>query len=650
MKGGKIRLPAVAALVFLAAAGLSGQSAEEQRLIFVQAESHYLYGEYELANPLYLILDDLMPDNASIKFKIGDCYLNIPDERSKAVSYLEEASRNADAESRPEQMRETKAPLEAWFSLASAYRMNNELDKAINTYQAYLRLITDAGLDANTEFVKQQITACQNAIRLMQEPVDIRSENLGSVVNQGAVNFNPAISYDGNSMVFSENRGLENAIFYTIRERGVWQTPIEITEQLGDALDCHATALNTEGTELYLYKSDNFDGNIYVSTLVNDRWTKIRKLNRNINTKYYESHASISHDGQRLYFTSNRPGGQGELDIYMSVRGSGDNWGKPVNLGATINTPFNENTPFITDDDLMLFFSSEGHTNMGGYDIFRSTSLGQAWKSPENLGYPVNSTDDDLFFQPHNNGNSGFYSLYTGYKNREIIRVDFGTAAGTELYEITGKCSLSSDSIEISDMEKSVSLLNLVRGDTIGTMNPDTISSAYSFEVKTGIYRLIFMGKGHLTETRDTIITALNPDREIRIDVILNPDPDWVPDKPAEPDTVYEKIDMSAIPSVAAIDSSILVTHMLVRDVGDMAIEDDKVLYYTVQVMALHNPVDVSYFRHISDMVVIYNDTDKFYRYTTGKFATREEAYAYRLQLITKGYPDEIFVKKVFRE
>jgi hypothetical protein len=110
---------------------------------------------------------------------------------------------------------------------------------------------------------------------------------------------------------------------------------------------------------------------------------------------------------------------------------------------------------------------------------------------------------------------------------------------------------------------------------------------------------------------------------------------------------VYDKINLSEIPTVSAIDTSLLIRNMNVYDVGDKNIKDSDVLYYTVQVIALHNPVDVSYFKYITDMKVMYNDVDKFYRYTTGRFPTREEAYSLRLELIRKGYPEEIFIKKV---
>jgi len=615
----KVRILALTVLLLIPAYLSVGQTAEEQRALFAEAQSHYLFGEYELANPLYLILNEFLPDNYNIRFKIGDCYLNIPDERSKAISYLEDAVKHSSAAAKPDNLRETSAPLEAWFSLATAYRMNNELDKAINTYQTYLKLATESKSEINADFVNQQITACRNAIRLMEEPIEVEKISLGPVINQGSVNFSAVISFDGNSMVFAENRGLENAIFYTIKERGVWQPPVEISIQLGDARDCHPTSLNADGTELYLYKNDNYDGNIYVSNLSGGNWSKIRSLNRNINTRYYESHAAVSANGKKLYFTSNRPGGYGELDIYVAEKTTGDEWGVPVNLGATINTPFNEDTPFITANDSLLVFASEGHSSMGGYDIYRSVNLGQAWKSPENLGYPINSTDDDLFFQPFDNASRGYYSLYTGYKNREIFTINLGAVSGAEEFEIRGFFSLADTTVRFNE-NYSIYLINLIKGDTLDIAFPNEFTGLYTFINKAGTYRITYTGLGYLSQTTDTTILPSHPSTSVRIDVSLQPDPDYRPEEV-----------------------------IVVKDVGDAG-DDAMILYYTVQVMALHKPVDVTYFTHITDMVVLYNDIDKFYRYTTGRFKTREEAYSYRLQLIAKGYPNEIFIKKVFRE
>jgi len=525
---------------------VSAQSSDEMKNIFAKAESYYLYEEYELANQLYLLLDT--KDNFNIKYKIGNCYLNIPGEKEKSIKYLEDAVKNASYDSNPESFKEKRAPIDVYFSLSKAYMINNQLENAMNTLQTFNKLVKETtpkkGMK-NLDYIEQQIQACKNAIQFKDHPVTFSKKALGSDFEQGSMNDNAAVSFDGNTIAFTERRGIINAIFYSKKERGKWQTPIEITTVLKAGEDCSTCSLNSDGTEMFLYKTDNYDGAIYSSNFVNGSWTPIKKLNKYINTKFYESHASISADGKKLYFASNRDGGQGNLDIYVSEKdGSGD-WGPAVNLGSEINTAFNEDTPFITQNDSVLYFCSEGHSSMGGFDIFRSQRTGKTWGTPTNIGFPINSTDDDKFFQPVNNGLNAYYSMTTGYKKKDIFYLDMGMT------------------------------------------------------------------------------------------------------KITQPPVVYDKINLTLIPTVTSVDSSMLIRNLNVSDVGDLNIKDSDVLYYTVQVMALHKPVDVAYFKYITDMKVMYNDHDKFYRYTTGRFPTREEAYSLRLELIRKGYPDEIFIKKV---
>jgi hypothetical protein len=383
-------------LVFFPVAA-SSQSSNEMKNIFAQAESYYLYEEFELANQLYLLLET--PDNLNIKYKIGTCYLNIPGEKEKSIPYLEEAVKSASYDSKTESFKEMRAPLDAYFSLAKAYMINNELEKGLNTLETFNKLARDTktkGGMRNLEYIDQQIQACKNAILYKENPVIFSKIILGGDFSQGSINDNPAVSFDGNTIVYTERRGTVNVIFFSKKERGRWQPPIEITPQLNAGEDCSSCSLNNDGTELFLYKTDNYDGAIYSSNYIDGAWTPIKKLNKNINTKFYESHAAISSDGKKLYFTSNRDGGQGNLDIYVSEKDVTGDWGPAVNLGASVNTPFNEDTPFITQNDSVLYFCSEGHSSMGGFDNFKSQKIGSVWKTPSNMGFPINSTDDDI--------------------------------------------------------------------------------------------------------------------------------------------------------------------------------------------------------------------------------------------------------------
>jgi len=621
------------------------QSTGEMKQIFTKAESYYLYEEYELANQLYLLLDTT--GNLNIKYKIGNCYLNIPGEKEKAISYLEDAVKNATYDAKPTSFKEKKAPLDAYFSLGRAYMINNQLEKALATFETFNKLARESkskGGMKNVEYIDQQILACKNAIQFKENPTVFSKKSMGSDFSQGSINENPAVSFDGNSMVYTERRGMVNAIFYSRKERGKWQAPIEITAALNAGEDCSSSSLNSDGTELFLYKTDNYDGAIYSSKFVNGAWTPIKKLNRNINTKFYESHAAISADGKKLYFTSNREGGQGNLDIYVSEKDALGDWGPAVNLGASINTPFNEDTPFITANDSVLYFCSEGHSSMGGFDNYKSTRIGSGWKAPVNIGYPINTTDDDKFFQPVNNGQNAYYSMITDYKKKEIFYLGMGKADVNQLFEIRGKYSLQ-DTTVMFDENYSIHLLNKTTGDTLDVGFPNKFTGLYSFTVAPGKFSIFYKGVGYKTQQIDTAILQDHPNMTVTIDVSLERDP--TVKRVIKAPTVYEKIDLTQIPTIASVDTSTLIRNLNVSDVGDLNVKDSDILYYTVQVMALHNPVDVTYFKYITDMKVLYNDSDKFYRYTTGKFPTRDDAYALRLELIRKGYPEEIFIKKV---
>jgi hypothetical protein len=620
----------------------SSQVSVEEKNIFTRAESFYVFEEYELANQLYLLIET--PENMNIKYKIGTCYLNIPSEKEKSIPYLEEAVKTASYDSKTESLKEMRAPLDSYFYLAKAYMINNELEKGLNTLQTFSKFAreTKGGME-NLEYVEQQIQACKNSIQFKQVPATFKKETLGKDITMGSMNENPAVSYDGNSMVYTERRGISNAIMYVKKENGTWQTPVEITSELNAGEDCSSCSLNKDGTLLFLYKTDNYDGAIYSSNLVDGSWKPIKKLNKNINTKFYESHAAISYDGNKLYFTSNRDGGKGNLDIYVSEKDNTGDWGPAVNLPGDINSSYNEDTPFITKNDSLLYFCSEGHNSMGGYDLFKSQRSGSEWKTPSNLGYPLNTPDDDKFFQPFNNGVNAFYSLITDYKKKDIFYLDLTETRKEANYKISGKLKLN-DTIMVPGKSYSVSIVDKISGKTVVKKYPDKLTGLYDINVSPGVYRLLFAGDGYYPKNIDTMIVQNSADPIVNLDIMLFKDTTIVREK--EP-KIYKKIDLSIIPRIAAIDSNILIKNLNVNDVADKSVMESDVLYYTVQVIALHNPVDVDYFKYITDMKIMYNDDDKFYRYTTGRFDNKDEAYTLRLELVRKGYPEEIFVKKI---
>ncbi|MFO7755166.1 MAG: hypothetical protein R6V34_04180 [Bacteroidales bacterium] len=503
------------ALVFNSAI-LNAQSRREIKDKFFEAESWMLFEEYQDALPLYLELLELYPQNYNYRYRIGVCYLNIPGQKEKALPYLKEAVRHIDLKYREGKFREKNAPYDALFYLGAAYRITNQLDSAIETYRSFYE-----GMDHKTydsTIVKLQIQACINAKKLMKTPLYLKQENMGEYINDTRSDVNPVVSADEKTMVFTRELAFYEGIFYSKKVDGLWSPPIQIqAELLID--DGYSTSLSPDGNELYIYRDDGYDGNIYVSNYENGRWSPAEKLNDNINTKYWESHACISGDGKRLFFTSNRKGGYGGLDIYVSEKDSVGEWGPANNLGPVINTPFNEETPFLSTNDDVLFFSSRGHFNMGGHDIFYSTKAdSNSWSAPVNMGYPVNSTDDDLFFSPVGDGYLAYMAKFDsdGYGMEDIFRVEIFSDEHPRKFFVRGIVKLKdllnqyNDSVRVSALDRS----NM---DTLVAVYSDPHTGEYEFEIPQGEYKLVYESEGSKTVEKNIEFELTQPGDSIML-------------------------------------------------------------------------------------------------------------------------------------
>lgn len=392
---------------------LTGQTVDKSELkeYFLDAEFFFAQEEYYDALYDYMELyNNGYRDNANINYRMGICYLNIPGQKDKSISFLNVATNTVTTKYKSGSFKETSAPIDAWLFLGNAYRVNNQIDKAIEVYTQYKSLTKSAG---EIQYADQQIAACKLAIQFMNEPLAIRKTNLGPPVNTNSSNFKAVVSGDGRKLVYMNELPFYDAVYFSAFTDHAWTEPVNITPQIESDGDQYVSSLSFDGSTLYLTKESNFDCDIMISRFENDKWTKSVPLGGNINTKYWESHASVSNNGKTLYFTSNRKGGPGSMDIFIARLNELGQWGEPVAIGETINTVLNEDTPFITDNDSLLYFSSQGHITMGGYDIFCSKLLPAGeWSEPENLKYPISTTDDDLFYYPWHNGKIGYFSVY----------------------------------------------------------------------------------------------------------------------------------------------------------------------------------------------------------------------------------------------
>ena len=340
-------------------------------------------------------------DNAYINYRMGLCLINIPGRKTESIPYLEKAEQSISTNVKEGKFDEQDAPPDALLYLGNAYRINMEIDKAIEKYNAFAKYIDpkDVTLQA---YVDQQIIACGNALVGTASPVEISIGNLGQLQETHSSRYNMQVSGDLQTMAFMGKNPFYNGIYLAVKKGEVWAKPMNITPSVASDGNMDVVGLSYDGFKMLLAVTDQFTSNIYVSTYENKRWNPAVSLGKPINSKYYEAQACFSPDGKSIYFSSNRKESVGGMDIFRSDQLENGTWGEPVNLGPAINTILNEEAPSMSSDGKRLYFSSQGHSTMGGFDAFYSEVLadGSFHNVPVNLGYPLNSSDDDYTYSP----------------------------------------------------------------------------------------------------------------------------------------------------------------------------------------------------------------------------------------------------------
>ena len=287
------------------------------------------------------------------------------------------------------------------ITIGNAYRINMEVDKALNTYNEFAKYIDpkDQILQA---FVDQQIVSCGNLLVGTPDPVEYKVGNLGQLPESHANRYNMVVSDDLSTMAFMGKNPFYNGIYVAVKEGEVWSRPMNITPSVASDGNMDVVALSADGKRMLIAVTDEFTSNIYESVYENNRWNPAVSLGKPINSKYYEAYAAYSPDGKSVYFSSNRKESLGGMDIFRSDLSDDGSWSEPVNLGSGVNTILNEDTPLLSPDGKRLYFSSQGHSTIGGFDVFYTELRDDgSWNDvPVNLGYPLNTSDDDMALSP----------------------------------------------------------------------------------------------------------------------------------------------------------------------------------------------------------------------------------------------------------
>jgi len=453
----------------------------------------YFYEEekdYQEARYLYYEVLSKEPNNANVKYLIGMCYNNIRGEEHKGIPFFIESTHSITSKYKKNKYTEKRAPHHSWFYLAEAYSKTNQMDEALDALNTFKGL-KDFNSKYNSRITEEAVLAVERAKIIKDAAINMRGLYFNEPINSTSDDYNGVISGDGRMMVWANSKTFYEAVYMSVRENNQWGAPELITPQIVSDGNLLPAGLSFDGTSLLLVKSDKRDNtDIWISQYNGTIWAPAEPIEGEINSGSNEDHASFSPDGRTIYFSSDRRGGEGGLDLWYSDRQRDGTWGKPVNMGDQINTDKDESSVFIAPNGERLIFASKGHFNMGGYDIFRcELEENTSWSQPTNIGYPLNTTSDNTFYVPMNNG---MQALYTRYTNEAIGKQDLWYVEILDAEDFVAEgLTLSVNPPEISQKDFAIILVNEETGEEIEVLYDAATDSFKALAGEKSSYKVI---------------------------------------------------------------------------------------------------------------------------------------------------------------
>ncbi|MBL4736434.1 MAG: PD40 domain-containing protein, partial [Flavobacteriales bacterium] len=416
----------------------TGRSVPKEAEPYVRRGERFFYQgpeKYDKAIEQFILALKVSPNSAYVNFKIGECYLLGNKDKIKSIPYLEKAFHQ-----------NKKIDKRILFLLGRSLHLNMDLELAIEEYEKYIefyrkenRFTDDMPADSTILDVQRKISECRVAIELIQEPERVFVYNLGPNVNSPFPDYDPFLTSNDTILIFTSRRentkgggraDVDAEFFEDVYEAHKyaegWRPAQSMSRKFNKRTNNAIVGISGDGLKIFMYR-DIEGGNIYLTKMIDGKWSKPKSI-KAINTEFHETSACLSNDERTLYFVSNRPGGLGGHDIYTSTLNDEGEWGEPENMGPLINTEYDEGRVFMHRDGQTLYFSSKGHRTMGGYDIFMTNlDSNGAWSTPENIGYPINTVDDDISFSVTPNKSRGYYASIkpNGIGSKDIYMVVF---------------------------------------------------------------------------------------------------------------------------------------------------------------------------------------------------------------------------------
>ncbi|GAA0876210.1 OmpA family protein [Wandonia haliotis] len=388
---------------------------------------------YKQALPFFEAANEFNPNNADLNFKIGLCHLN-SNMKFKALEYFEKAYKL-----------QPTVNTEIQYYIGRGSQLSQQWDKAIKAYEAFKNTLnTKTDMERIMETSKH-IEECRNGKKLMVKPVRVWIDNMGKNINSQYPEYGMIMNADGSEIYFTSRRpnsagnssddfgGYFEDIYMSEEANKEYQAAKNVGEPINTKGHDATVALSPDGSKMLVYIDDKGDGNIYESVRKGSEWSKPKKLNSEICSPYHEPSAWYSPDMRKLYFVSDRPlsgkGAPKDKDIYVaSWDAKKEIWTNIERLPETVNTPYDEDGIFMHPDGKTLYFSSKGHSTIGGYDIFYSVRQDDnSWSTPVNIGYPINTPDDDVFFVVAANGKDAYMTSFRedGMGEKDLYKITF---------------------------------------------------------------------------------------------------------------------------------------------------------------------------------------------------------------------------------
>jgi YHS domain-containing protein len=503
---------------------------------FSDAEYHLQYQNYAEALPLYVELADADPNNANVNYKAGFCYLKTAGQKAKAISYLEKAVTNASRNYEEFAATEKRAPEVAFYDLGSAYQLTNQFDKATDMFTKYKNLIGTKDKKLSAE-VDRQIAICQFASASMKSPKNITIKNV-SGVNSKFPDYEPVLTPDESSLLFTSKREgfgnyqnidgqyFETAFISNLKD-GKWSSPVLLSPNINVDENDGILSVNADGQIALVYRDDQKNGNIWLSEAKGETWNTPVELGANINSKYKERGACLNPEGTIIFFVSDKKGGIGGTDIYMSEKGSDGIWG-PATIVKDLSTEYDEGYPYLASDGKTFYFSSEGHETMGGMDILMSTfdASTKSFSKPVNLGYPLNTPEDETSLVMSLDGKTAYFSSTRSdtQGGEDIYMATFNDKAPVAMTIYNGTIINNVDPTATVFPTCKATVTSMTGSGASKTYIANYTTGKFKFAVSPGAkYSVKVEADGNPIFSEDLDLTASSGFQEINRDIKLNP-------------------------------------------------------------------------------------------------------------------------------